>query len=100
LKSLKHESPRIEAIVSGRTDGTNTGNYALTNQNDVISISGIHTTVIGADLNHDGKADDNNLVPATWTLGDANALVDGIVIVSSANNFTGTYPTPLLQIYG
>jgi hypothetical protein len=73
---------RIASIVAGYTNGSKASggnNYALTVQNDVITISGLHTKVLGADLNFDGVADDADSSP--WAIGDANALVDGIVMV-------------------
>jgi hypothetical protein len=92
---------RIASIVAGYTNGSKTGGYALTDENDVLTISGLHTKVLGADLNFDGVADDTASAP--WTLGDTNALVDGIVMVQTGG-FTGTHPAlitgALVQITG
>ena len=82
------KADRIASIIAGRPSGLTVGDA-----NDVISISGITTKVIGVDLNHDGVADDST--GAAWTVGDANALVDGVVIVKSGG-FTGTHPAPLI----
>jgi hypothetical protein len=75
---------RIAAIVAGRVDGAQ-----VSDTNDVISISGISAKVIGADLNHDGVADD--ILGVGWT-GVGDQLVDGIVIVKSGG-YSGTLPT-------
>jgi len=79
---------RIASIIAGRPGGTTVGDA-----NDVISISGIKTKVIGVDLNNNGVADDDT--GAAWTVGDADFLVDGVVIVKSGG-FTGAHPAPLI----
>jgi len=82
---------RIAAIIAGRVDGTSTST-GISNANDVIAVSDITTTVIGADLNNDGVCDDS--AGSAWTVGDTNALIDGVVIVKSGG-FSVTSPTPL-----
>jgi len=84
-KVFNVSATRIAAILAGRVNGLLVG-YS----NDVISISGISAKVLGADLDHDGVADD--IAGTAWLSGDLNGLVDGIVIVKSGG-YSGTLPT-------
>ena len=64
--------------------------------NAVTAISGVTASMIGADLNHDGVADDST--GAAWNIGDVHALIDGVVIVK-AGGISGTLNVPAAFLF-
>lgn len=84
---------RIAAIIAGKDDGT-----SLSAANAVTAISGITTSIIGADVNNDRLFTfTDNGGTADFDLGTTDAAIDGLVIVKTGG-FTGTFPTPLKLI--